>query len=287
MSFRGGVNACVCVARRRARFCAVSLCFVAVLMSSTIVGCGGTTSFPATSAPQPATAGQPVELTVSAASSLQDVLTEIQASYSKRHPEITLLFNLGASNQLQFQIEQGAPTDVFLSAAEAQMDSLESKGLLAAGTRRDFATNKLVLIVPAKSALGLSSFNDLARTEMKRIGIGGAGVPAGDYARQVLTSLGLWGKLQERLVYGGTVRQVLTYVEQGNIDAGLVYATDAATTSGVSVVAQVPADIAPAIRYPGAAIATSRHPAEAADFVTYLTEPEAQTIFRKYGFLAP
>jgi molybdate transport system substrate-binding protein len=200
---------------------------------------------------------------------------------------VTLRFNLGASGTLQQQIEQGAPVDVFLSAAEAQMDALASKGLLMDGTRRDLLRNSIVLIAPASSpaGAGVTTFQDLTRANVKLIAIGEPQtVPAGTYAKEVLTHLGLYGSLQPKFVLSRDVRQVLTYVATGNADGGIVYSTDAKTTPQVKVVAVAPEDSHDPVIYPVAILKGSRSTATAKAFSDFLFSAKAQAIFAKYGF---
>lgn len=224
------------------------------------------------------------DLTISAAASLKDVLDEIAAAYKAVQPAATLRFNLGASGTLQQQIEQGAPVDVFLSAAPEQMNALASKGLLMDGTRRDLVRNSIVLIAPA-SGSSVSSFQDLTRAQVKFIAVGEPQtVPAGAYAKEVLTHMGLYDSLQPKFVLARDVRQVLTYVATGNADAGIVYATDAKTTPQVKVVATAPEDAHSPVIYPVALLKGSRNPAAARAFCDFLFSGKAQDIFRKYGF---
>jgi molybdate transport system substrate-binding protein len=193
-------------------------------------------------------------------------------------------FNLGASGTLQRQIEQGAPVDIFISASEDQMNSLESKRLLLPGTRRDLVRNTVVLIVP-KGKTGISSFQDLARPEVKLIAIGEPQtVPAGKYAQEVLTHFHLYDQLKPKFVLGKDVRQVLTYIITGNADAGIVYATDAMTAQEVTVVATAPADSHSPVIYPVAILKSSKEADEAKRFLDFLTGTKAQDVFEKYGF---
>ncbi len=225
-----------------------------------------------------------VELTVSAAISLKDALDEIAQLYYAETPGTVIHFNLGGSGTLQHQIEQGAPVDVFISASEDQMNALESEGLLSPGTRKDLVKNAVVLIVP-KSKTGISSFQDLARPEVKEIAIGDPQtVPAGKYGQEVLTHFHLYEQVKPKFVLTKDVRQVLTYVITGNVDAGIVYATDAKTSAAVSVAATAPEDShSPAI-YPVAALKASKQSAEAKRFLDFLMGAKAQGVFEKYGF---
>lgn len=224
------------------------------------------------------------DLTISAAISLQNALQDIARLYHTANPNVTVRLNLGASGMLQRQIEQGAPVDLFLSAAESEMDGLESKGLILGDTRKNLLTNSVVLIVP-KGRTDVHRFQDLAKPGVKVIAIGNPqSVPAGEYAEQLLKHFGLYGELKPKLVFAKDVRAVLTYVETGNADAGIVYETDAMTANQVTVVATAPPGSHEPVVYPLAVLAGSRNAAAAKVFETFLLGPKSADVFRKYGF---
>jgi molybdate transport system substrate-binding protein len=232
-------------------------------------------------APQTAKA----DLTISAAISLKDALDEVKQMYTTANPGVTISANYGASGTLQIQIEQGAPVDIFFSAAPKQMDALDSKGLLLEGTRKDLLRNEVVLIVPKDSSLGITSFQDLTRADVKQVALGEPTVvPAGQYAKEVLTHMGIYDAVNAKAVLGKDVRQVLTYVETGNVDAGIAYATDALSSSKVKVVAQAPADSHAPVIYPVAVIKASKNPAAARALVAFLAGAQARAVFQEYGF---
>jgi len=232
----------------------------------------------------PTSGEQKTSITVSAAISLSDALDELGHTYERRHPDTKVTFNYGSSGTLQHQIEQGAPVDIFLSAAEKQMDALESAGLLMAGTRRDLAGNHLVLIVPASLNI-VMNFPDLARPEVKIVALGEPRtVPAGMYARQTLEHLGLLAAVEKKVVYAKDVRAVLTYVETGNADAGIVYQTDARTSSKARIAATAPAATHDPIAYPAAVIRTTKNITVARAFLEFLESADARAVFEKYGF---
>lgn len=234
------------------------------------------------------TTPKPRQLLVSAAISLKDAFDEIEMEFEGENRDVGVAYNFAASGALQIQIEQGAGVDVFASAGETQMDALERKGLIMPGTRRPFAENAAVLVVPRDNGPAIDSFADLVKPEVKRVAIGNpTSVPAGDYARQVLESVGIWNDVQRKIVYAENVRQVLTYVEQGNVDAGIVYRTDSASSKKVKVVATAPEGSLRPIAYPIAVIANSRSPSEARKFVDFVAGPEGQAILAEFGFLAP
>jgi molybdate transport system substrate-binding protein len=242
---------------------------------------GAATVFPAGPAPQTAKA----DLTVSAAISLKDALDETKQLYTTANPSVSIATNYGASGTLQLQIEQGAPVDVFLSAAPKQMDALESKGLLLEGTRKDLLRNEVVLIVPKDSTLGITGFRDLLKPEVKKVALGEpVSVPAGKYAQDVLTSLGIYDQVNAKAVLAKDVRQVLTYVETGDVDAGIVYKTDALSSAKVKVVVQAPADSHAPVIYPVAVIKASKNAEAAKAFEDFLSGPQARAVFEKYGF---
>ncbi len=224
-----------------------------------------------------------VSLTISVAASLKEAIVDVEMSYQQSHADADFINNYGASGTLARQIEQGAPVDVFLSAGARQMDDLQARGLIAPGTRRNLLSNSLVLIAPLNSRL--QNFQQLDDGFVRVVALGDpASVPAGRYARQALTALELMDKLKSKIVFGNDVRQVLTYVETGNADAGLVYATDARTSGKVRVVAVAPESTHKPITYPVAAVKTSRSGEAAQSFVEYLGSPAAEAIFVRHGF---
>lgn len=232
---------------------------------------------------RPADASKKTEVVISAAASLQDSLDEIAVLYEKQHPGIDLVFNYGASGTLQKQIEQGAPADLFFSAGDKQMTALVDKGLISAHT--GLLKNKLVLVVPSDSKAKITGLTELADKSFKRIAVGQPeSVPAGQYAQQALTAKKLWVPLQSKLVYAKDVRQVLSYVETGNADAGFVYKTDALTSKKVKIALTVGSGVHKAINYPVGIVKNSAHQAEAKAFYSYVQTKKAGDIFTGYGF---
>jgi molybdate transport system substrate-binding protein len=225
-----------------------------------------------------------VTLTASVAASLQNVMTELAPVYERLHPEVKVSFNFGGSGTLEQQIEHGAPADVFLSAAPKPMDELAGKGLILPDTRRDLVRNELVLVIP-KGATRPTSFRDLTDASVKIIALGDPGsVPAGDYGRQVLQALGVWATVQLKLVLAKDVRQVLTYVEGGNAEAGLVYATDARESDKVRVAEIAPANSHAPVVYPVAVTKDSRNIPAAKALVAFLADKDAASVFARHGF---
>ncbi|MCI1990566.1 MAG: molybdate ABC transporter substrate-binding protein [Oscillospiraceae bacterium] len=226
-----------------------------------------------------------VELVVSAATSLTDVMNELKADYEKENPSVKITPTYGASGTLQTQIEEGAPTDLFFSAATKQMTALDKKGLILSDTKVDLLLNKIVLIAPKGNAKGLSSFADAAGTKVSKIALGEPkSVPVGQYAEKVFTSLKLLDAVKKKAVYGSDVRQVLTWVESGSVDCGVVYATDAATTGKVQTVAQAPEGSSDPVVYPVAVLKSSKNLDAAKAFLKFLLGDEAKATFTKYGF---
>ncbi len=223
---------------------------------------------------------RPASLTVSVAASLQPAMEDIAEKFAGAH----LDYNFGASGALAGQIAAGAPVDVFLSAGTNPMDDLQEHARIFTDTRRDLLRNEIVLVAP-DAAASLTSFEGLAGPEVKRVALGDPdSVPAGDYGRQSLISMHLWEQVQPKLVLAKDVRQVLTYVESGNADAGIVYATDAKTSAHVRVVAMAPPQTHRAILYPVAVVRTTHDEKSARAFVNFLTGPEARAIFEARGF---
>ena len=227
------------------------------------------------------------QLTISAAASLTDAFKEIGVKFEALKPGTTLRFNFAASGVLIQQIAQGAPVDVFASADQETMNRGAEQKLIDADTRRDFAANSVVLIVPAQGAVPLASVADLAGAPVRRIAIGKlATVPVGRYTKQVLDSANLWAVLEPKLIQADNVRQVLDYVARGEVEAGFVYRTDAALMADkVRVV--LTADGHAPVRYPVAVVADSRQKALAKDFAAYLLTPAAQEVLARFGFARP
>lgn len=229
--------------------------------------------------------GENVELTISAAASLEDAFKEIKPLFEEQHKNIKIFFNFGGSGALQKQIIQGAPVDIFFSAAEDKYDELVAKGMIDENQGVDMLENKLVLIIPKVSKIPISGFNDLVNLGDGKLALGTPeAVPAGNYGKQTLEQLGLWAQVQSNIVFAKDVRQVLTYVETGNVDAGLVYKTDALTSDKVKVAAEADSSSHDPIIYPIGIIKTSKHMKESELFFQFLQGKEAENVFNKYGF---
>lgn len=247
---------------------------LALFVMAFAAGCGGTK--------EPAKT-EPVNLNISAAASLQDAAGELKTLYETENAGVILTLNLASSGTLQKQIEEGAPADLFISAGKSQMDALSQKELIIEESRQDLLGNELVLIAGKDSKI--TKFEDLTDASVGTISIGTPEtVPAGSYAKETLSNLNLWEQLEPKMVLAKDVRQVLTYVETGNVDAGLIYRTDAATSDKVEIIAAAPAGSSKPIVYPMAVIKDTKHQKEAEDFAAFLTTDEAVNIFEKYGF---
>lgn len=235
-------------------------------------------------APIPVNAQSPT-LLIAAAASLQDALEELDPLFESANRGTTVNYNFAASGPLQQQIEQGAPVDLFISAAKKQMDALQEKNLIVTDTRRNLLTNNLVLVVPRNSSLGLTGFRQLTNSNVKKISVGEPrSVPAGQYAEELFKNLGILEQLQPKFVFGNSVRNVLGTVESANADAGVVYTTDAKISDKVKQVATAPSNLHSPIVYPMAIIGATKNQQAARTYAQFLTSKQAQDIFKKYGF---
>lgn len=228
-----------------------------------------------------------------AAASMTDAIKEIGANYEKEHPNVKLTYNFGSSGALQTQIEQGAPADVFISAAQKQMNALDEKGLIDKSTRKDLLENKVVLIVPKDSELSLNDFADVATDKVNKIALGEPkAVPVGQYSEEIFSNLKILDAsnlkildaMKQKAVYASDVRQVLGWVETGEVDCGIVYATDAAISDKVKVLMEAPENTHKPVVYPIAMVNSSKNPDVAKDFIAYLSQDAQKNILAKYGF---
>jgi molybdate transport system substrate-binding protein len=226
------------------------------------------------------------EITVSAAISLKNAFEEIGRNLENRHKGVKVLFNFSASGDLAGQIEAGAPVDVFASAALKDMEDLDHQGLILPGSKMNFAGNVMVLIAPKDSPIPGHSFQDLNSGRFKRIAVGNPKtVPAGRYAQEVLMNLKLWEGLKDKLILAENVRQVLDYVARGEIDAGLVYSTDARSRAKeVKIISTAPEGSHRPILYPIGIIRGTKKESLAKEFVTLVLSKEGTDILQRYGF---
>ncbi|WP_418026490.1 molybdate ABC transporter substrate-binding protein [Paenibacillus sp. JJ1722] len=264
---------------------------VFVLVISIILllsGCVGSAGKNGSSSQTSSKTAETIELTISAAASLTDALKEIQHSYESTHTGIKLNFNFGGSGALEKQIEQGAPSDLFLSASTKNMKSLVDQQLIDTKKQKTWLTNELVAVIPADGTMNIASVTDLTKKEVKKVAIGiPESVPAGNYAQEALMKAKLWDTLQSKLVQAKDVRQVLQYVETGNADVGFVYKTDALTSQKAKIAFEVDPKTYLPVEYPIGIVKASKHIQEAEDFYAYLQSQESLNIMAKYGFTIP
>ncbi|MEG1584125.1 MAG: molybdate ABC transporter substrate-binding protein [Anaerovorax sp.] len=255
----------------------IILALLLLVIGSTFSGCASDKE------PAPE-AKAPVEVYVSAAASLTEALTEIQTEYAKDCKD-TLVFNFGGSGALVKQIQEGAPCDLFLSASKSNMDDLETAGLIDKATRKDLLGNTLTLIASAEKKDVIKDETYFTKEDVKSIAVGTPeSVPAGKYAQETFESMGIWADVQGKLVMAKDVKQVLEYVDTGNVDCGLVYKSDALGMKTGAIVCDMPEDSHSPILYPGAVTTEAAQPEAAAAFYDFLSTDYAKSVFEKYGF---
>lgn len=232
---------------------------------------------------------QSTQINVAAAASLTEAFMEIEKEFEGENPNIDIVYNFAASGTLRTQIEAAPETaDVFASAAEDQMDMLASKGLIYNATRKDFVENSLVMVVPVGNDLGLTGIQDLTKTEVEKISIGNPDtVPAGKYAKESLTTAGLWDNLSNKMLLAENVKQALVYVETGEAEAGFVFSTDASSADhgSIKIISSVP--VTTPITYPIAILSSTQHKEDAQLFVDFVTGEKGKFILEMYGFNIP
>lgn len=240
------------------------------------------------------------EITVFAAASMTESLNKIAALYKKAEPDVRVLYNFDSSGTLKTQIQQGADCDIFISAAQRQMDQLdisadpavntEKLNFIMDGTRFNLVANKVVMIVPKGAGSGkINDFADAASDKISLVALGNSDVPVGQYSREIFTKLGLWETLnkQKKISFAGNVKEVLSQVAAGSVDCGVVYGTDAATSKAVVTAAEAPAGSHRPVVYPAAILKRTKHPAAARAFAEFLRDPEASAVFMEMGFAIP
>ena len=224
------------------------------------------------------------EITVSAAASLTNAFSEIKTAFEQKNPDIKVFLNFAASNPLVKQMQEGAPVDVFASADQETMDKASASQCIDPKSRKDFVRNTLVLITP-KDANTVNNTNDLEK--VTKIAIGNPdSVPAGRYAQEVLKNQKLWEKLSPKFIYGNNVRQVLDYVSRGEVEAGIVYGTDAQQKRDKVSIVETLTQHKPVL-YPIALATTGRNATDGQKFINFVLSPEGMTILNKYGFAKP
>ncbi|MDO6993035.1 molybdate ABC transporter substrate-binding protein [Brachyspira innocens] len=224
------------------------------------------------------------EILVLAAASLTDVLTELANNY-KTETGTIVTFSFASSGALQSQIESGAPADIFFSAAQKQMDALQQKDLIDTNTRKDLLENKVVLIAPSNSKLNIKSFTDITNSDVSKVGLGEPkSVPVGQYSEEILSNLSILDTIKQKSVYGSDVRNVLSWVEIGEVDCGIVYATDAKIAKNINIIAEAPEGTHKKVIYPIAVIKSSQNKEEALKFIDYISSDKSIETFKAYGF---
>lgn len=264
---------------------------LALSASLLLSACGGSAaSSQAASASSEAAAsseasGESVQLTVFAAASLTETLNEIAEQYKTVAPNVELVFNFDSSGTLKTQIEEGADCDLFLSAAQKQMNALEEENLINADTRVDLLENKVVLAVPEGNPADIQSFEDIGTDKCKLVALGNDDVPVGSYSVEILTNLGILDELESgnKITYGSNVKEVTTQVKEAAADCGIVYTTDA-FSAGLETVDQATAEECRQVIYPAALTASTAHAEEAQAFLDYLSTDDAAAIFESVGF---
>ena len=288
----------------------ISMMMAAMMAATVLAGCGASGGAAATAAPTEAAttaaeteaettaaeteatteaaqaAGEETEILVAAAASLKNAYEEeLIPMFQDKYPGVTVKGTYDSSGKLQTQIEEGLEADVFMSAATKQMTALDEEGMIASDTITNLLENKIVLIVPTGSDSKLAKFEDIENAESIALG-DPASVPAGQYAEEALTNLGIWDKIQDKVSFGTNVTEVLNQVAAASADAGIVYATDAASMADkVEVVAEAPeGSLAKKVIYPVAVVKNTAHEEQAKNFVEFLKTDEAMKVFEAYGF---
>lgn len=270
-------------------------------MAVSLSGCGAskTEEAPAAgdSAAEETAEAEPVILNVFAAASMTETLTEIQEMYKDVAPNVTLVFNFDSSGTLKTQIQEGADCDLFISAAQKQMNQLDkdadpevnTEGLdyVLEGTRVNLLENKVVLAVPDGNPKNIESFEDLGTDKLSLLALGNEDVPVGQYSTEILTNLGILDSLEAegKITYGSNVKEVTTQVSEAAADAGIIYATDA-FSAGLTVVDQAEGDLCKQVIYPAAVLNISKNPEAAKEFLAYLQTDTCMQVFEAVGFTA-
>ena len=270
-------------------FACVTMCFMVLPLA----GCG---TSQATETKENAEAAE-VTLNVFAAASMTETLTEIQEMYKEVAPNVTLVFNFDSSGTLKTQIQEGADCDVFISAAQKQMNQLDkdadpevnTEGLdyVLEGTRINLLENKVVLAVPDGNPKGIESFADLGTDKLSLLALGNEDVPVGQYSEEILTNLGILDQLEQenKITYGSNVKEVTTQVSEAAADAGIIYATDA-YSAGLPVVAQADDTMRKQVIYPAAVLNISENQDAAEAFLDYLKTDDCMKVFEEVGCTA-
>lgn len=274
------------------------VCLALTLALLLLTACGGTAQPSSAPAAPPASASpssepaapetppeEPVTILIAAAASLEYSFRDrLIPMFQEEHKNITVEGTYDSSGKLQTQIEEGLAADIFFSAAQKQMNALQEKGLMDSDSIRPMLENKIVLIAPTGSDPAASSFQELGNAASIALG-DPESVPVGQYAKESLTNLGIWDALQPKVSFGTNVTEVLNWVAEGSAQAGIVYATDAATTDRVTVIAEAPeGSLATPVIYPAGIVSASQQKEAAALFMDFLQSDAAMAVFQEYGF---
>lgn len=272
-----------------------TLLALAVSMTACLTGCGRTNT------DTNADASEKTELVVFAAASMTETLNQIKTDYEAQHKDITLTYNFDSSGTLKTQIQEGATCDVFISAAQKQMDQLDASkdntanpeqlDFINSDSRMDLLENKVVLVVPENNPENINSFDDL-KSKLESgdvlLAMGNSDVPVGQYTQKILQYWGLDEKALAdagEITYGSNVKEVTTQVSEGSADCGVVYYTDA-YSAGLKIVGEATEEMCGKTIYPAAVMKNSEHPEQAQEFLAYLSSDAAAKVFEKVGFAA-
>lgn len=272
-----------------------ALLALAVSMTACLTGCGRTNT------DTNADASEKTELVVFAAASMTETLNQIKTDYEAQHKDVTLTYNFDSSGTLKTQIQEGATCDVFISAAQKQMDQLDASkdetanpeklDFINSDSRMDLLENKVVLVVPENNPKNINSFDDL-KNKLESgdvlMAMGNSDVPVGQYTQKILQYFGLDEKALAdagEITYGSNVKEVTTQVSEGSADCGIVYYTDA-YSAGLKVVGEATEEMCGKTIYPAAVMKNSEHPEQAQEFLAYLSSDAAAKVFEKVGFVA-
>lgn len=272
-----------------------ALLALAVSMTACLTGCGRTNTN------TNADASKKTELVVFAAASMTETLNQIKTDYEAQHKDITLTYNFDSSGTLKTQIQEGATCDVFISAAQKQMDQLDASkdntanpeklDFINSDSRMDLLENKVVLVVPENNPKNINSFDDL-KSKLESgdvlLAMGNSDVPVGQYTQKILQYWGLDEKALAdagEITYGSNVKEVTTQVSEGSADCGVVYYTDA-YSAGLKIVGEATEEMCGKTIYPAAVMKNSEHPEQAQEFLAYLSSDAAAKVFEKVGFVA-
>jgi molybdate transport system substrate-binding protein len=244
-------------------------------------------TFMADSSTMPVAAAESAKLNVFAPPVLKAVLVDLQNEYERNHPDIKIVYKFAPPGQLLAQIKQGASPDIFISAATKQIDALAADDLIIPATRINITSNQIVLIVAKNSPLSLTDFNDLTKNSVKAYGLAdAAAAPVGQYGIEVLQSIGIWDAVKDKALITPDGCSIVPLVEQGKVQAGIVFTTNAATSDKVKIVAVAPPGSHKPIIFPGVVLRNAGSPDLAVDFLNFLTADGQENIFKKNGFVS-